>query len=95
MKSGSDLFSCLINHFKDMGYFSGTTIVELTICDDNCVVKNRNKITICYILWILETGVFPLVTLLFFIRGHINNTIDNLLNLLKGGYHKRYIFTCK
>ena len=33
------------------------------------------------------------VKLLFFIQGHNKNSPYHLLTLLKGGYHKRYIFT--
>ena len=53
MKSGSDLVSCFINHFKDMGYFSGTTFVELTICEDNCVVKKQEQYY--YLLYYLDS----------------------------------------
>ena len=46
-----------------------------------------------YILFIVDTGVFSRVTLLFFIRGHTNNTSFCLFNLFKGGYHTGDIFT--
>ena len=76
-----------------MGYIYGSTIVEFTICADNCTVQDKNNITIWYILWIVKTGVFSCVMLLGFIRGRTNNSVDSLFNILEGGYHKRDIFT--
>ena len=62
-----------MNNYKDMGYFIGRTFGELTICADKCVGHNKNNITICYIPWLVYTGLFSHVTLLFFIVGHKNN----------------------
>ena len=35
---------CLINNFKEMGYFSGPTFGEITIFSDNCVKKTRTRL---------------------------------------------------
>ena len=43
-------------------------------------------------IWFVETGVFPKVTLLLYMRGHKNNATDRLFNLLKGGYHNKNIY---
>ena len=45
-KVGNNLVSCMINHFKDMGYFSSLTFGDITICAGICTGKNKKKITI-------------------------------------------------
>ena len=57
-KGKNNLFSCLMNNFKDMGYFSSPNFGELTIYYDNCERKNKRNITTLYILWLLNTGLF-------------------------------------
>ena len=69
----NNLVLCLMNHFKEMVYFSGSIFLGLTICYDKFVGQKKNKITICYNLWLVDTGLFSHVTLLFFIVGHKNN----------------------
>ena len=78
-----------------MGWFSGPIFGELTIFDDNYAVGEKKHVTIWYILWLLYTGLFYFVTLLFLIWGHKNNAADFLFNLLNIGYYKRDIFTCE
>ena len=66
-KGGSNLVLCLMNHFKEMGYFDRTDFGELSIFADNCEGQNKNKITIWYILWISDTGVFLIHVTIFII----------------------------
>ena len=79
--------------FQVDGILFVPTFGEFPFIADECVVQNNNKITIWYILFVVDTGVFSRVTLLFFIRGHTNNTSFCLFNLFKGGYHNGDIFT--
>ena len=57
-----------MNDFKEMRQITGLAFVEITICADNCVVQNKNKINIWYILWLLETGFFSHMNI-FFVQG--------------------------
>ena len=52
----------------------------------------KNRSFIWFMIWFVETGVFPKVTLLLYMRGHKNNATDRLFNLLKGGYHNKNIY---
>ena len=58
-----------------------------------CRGQNKENITLLYILWRGEEGLFTHVTLLFFIQGHTKNATCRILNLLKDGYHRRENFT--
>ena len=53
--------------FQGYGIILYQKIGELTIWFDNCGQKNNNKIIIWYILWLVNTGLFYHVTLLFLI----------------------------
>ena len=92
-KGGNNVVSCLMKNFEEMGYFQAPNYGELTICADNCTGQNKNRMVIWFIIWLVETGHFNKVTLLFFVRGHTKNAADRLFNLLKHGYHNRDIFT--
>ena len=59
-----------MNHFKEMGKFSGPNFGELNVCADNCSGKKKNKITTRYTLWLVDIGVFSYVTLFFLSRKH-------------------------
>ena len=56
---------CLINNLKEMRYFYGPTFGELTICADNCMGQNKKNITIWYVIWIVDTGLFYQVIMFF------------------------------
>ena len=51
-----------------MGYFSSLTLGGVGICAHKSVIQNNNKITIWYILWILETGLFLHVNILWVLQ---------------------------
>ena len=88
-KGGNNVVSCLLENFKEWGFFANVQEGEITINADNCTGQNKNKTVIWFCNWLVETGIFPKVTLLFLVRGHTKNACDWLFNLLKGGYHKR------
>ena len=47
-KFENNVVSCLINHFKDLGYFYSPTFGDITFFSDNFMVPNNNNITIWY-----------------------------------------------
>ena len=77
-----------------MEYFYVPTIGRNAnaIFTDICAGQNKKKITILYILWMVYTGIFSCVTMLFF-QGHTNSAAYILFNLLEVEYHNRDIFT--
>ena len=68
-----------------MGYF--------TFCADNGGGQKKNNIVIWFIIWIIKTGFFPKLYLLFFVQGYTKNYADRFFNILKGGYHIQAILT--
>ena len=69
---------------------------DISICAENCGGLNKNCIVVWFIIWIIETGFFPKVTLIFYVLVYAKNVSDRLFNILKGGgtksctYHPRY-----
>ena len=60
-----NVVSCLFENFRDVGYFFGPWMRELTIFEYNCVGKHKNSIVIWFIIWIIKTIDFPNVTQMY------------------------------
>ena len=61
---------------------------DISICAENCGGQNKNCIVVWFIIWIIETGFFPKVTLIFYVLVYAKNVSDRLFNILKGGVKK-------
>ena len=57
-KGGEKVVLCLVEKFKEMGYFSHTCIGDITICANNCGGQSKNQTFIWLIIWITEAGFF-------------------------------------
>ena len=44
-------------------------------------------------MWLVESGFFPEVKIVFLVKGHTKNAADRLFNLLKPSYHRKNIYT--
>ena len=44
-------------------------------------------------MWMVETQIFPRITLFFLVKGHTKNACDCLFNLVKLQYHRKNIYT--
>ena len=75
----------MVENFKEMGYLSDPWMGDISICAENCGGLNKNCIVVWFIIWIIETGFFPKVTLIFYVLVYAKNVSDRLFNILKGG----------
>ena len=92
-RGANNICSCLKKDFQKRGFFNSPNFGELTIVADNCGGQNKNKIVVRFLMWMVETGIFPKVTLLFLVKGHTKNACDRLFNLVKLDYHRRNTYS--
>ena len=92
-RGANNIASCLLMDLKRRGWMNGPNFSELTYIADNCGGQNKNKIVVRFLMWLVESKVFPRVRLFFLVKGHTKNAADRMFNLLKNHYHKRDIFT--
>jgi hypothetical protein len=85
-----------LKDYKKCGWLdttAGSNLGSLTIIADNCAGQNKNEDVIRFHMWLVEAGIFPLVRILFLVKGHTKNACDRMFNLLKLDYHKKDIET--
>eukprot|EP00957_Ditylum_brightwellii_P077825 5914697-Ditylum_brightwellii.AAC.2 len=78
---------------KKWGWLNRHNYGELTYIANKCGGQNKNKVIVRFLMWLVETMVFPKVTLLFLMKGHTTNAADRMFNLLKLSYHAKDLFT--
>lgn len=92
-RGANNICSCLLKDFKIRGFLDQQNFAELTIIADNCGGQNKNKHVVRLLMWLVEMGYFPRITLLFLVKGHTKNSCDRLFNLVKLDYHKQNTYT--
>ena len=66
---------------------------ELNIIMDNCAGQNKNRMVIRTAAYIMESGMFSKVNLIFLIKGHTKNMCDRMINTMKRNYARRNVYT--
>ena len=61
---------------------------ELNIIMDNCAGQNKNRMVICTAAYMMATGMFSKVNLIYLIKGHTKNMCDRMFNTMKRNYAK-------
>lgn len=98
-KGGNNVASMIIHFLKLTNRLIRTAAGEpvrrkrLTIAADNCGGQNKNNHVIRMALYLVESGFYEEVEIIFYVKGHTKNTCDRSFNLMKKGYHKRDIYT--
>ena len=72
-KLGNNVVSCIFDNFKGVGYFSSPCMANLAICEETFWGHNKHHIVIWFIIWLIENGIFPKVTLIFCVWVHTQN----------------------
>ena len=60
---------------------------------DNCGGQNKNEMVVRFLMWVVEAGYFPLVQIIFLVKGHTKNACNRMFNLLKLDYHHTNTYT--
>ena len=68
-------------------------MTELNIIMDNCAGQIKNCMVICTAPYMIESGLFENVNLIFLIKGHTKNMYNRMFNLMKQNYSKRSVYT--
>ena len=89
----NNITSCLLQDLKNRGLLSRPNYGNLTYVADNCGGQNKNKVVVRFLMWLVESGFFPEVKIVFLVKGHTKNAADRLFNLLKLSYHRKNIYT--
>jgi hypothetical protein len=92
-RGANNIASCLLRDLKLRGMMSRPNFGELVYIADNCGGQNKNMHVVRFLMWLVETKVFPKVTLFFLVKGHTKNAADRMFNLLKLTYNCKDIFT--
>ena len=92
-RGANNIASCLMKDLQLRGLFSQPNHGRLTYIADNCGGQNKNKIVIRFLMWLVENKIFPVVRILFLVKGHTKNSADRCFNLLKNSYHRTNIYT--
>ena len=64
-RGANNITSCLLKDFKVRGYFDAPNYGDITIIADNCGGQNKNKVVVRFLMWLVETKIFPMVQLIF------------------------------
>ena len=92
-RGANNIASCLFKDLKRRGWLNGPNFGELTYIADNCGGQNKNKIVVRFLMWLVESNIFPRVRIFFLVKGHTKNAADRMFNLLKHTYHNKNIFS--
>ena len=93
------LLLCYIRIWRWMGLSkSGKILVrnqakKLTLCFDNCLGQNKNKMVIRLGLWLVDMGIYESVEITFLIAGHTKNICDQSFKDLKKDCHQEQIYS--
>ena len=91
-KGGNNVASMLMHHLETQGLLQDNGKHLVLVCD-NCGGQNKNRMVLRTILFLVESGAFQEVTLLFLIAGHTKNACDRVFNLLKKEYRSTNLYS--
>ena len=98
-KGGDNVASLIMQALHDQGFIKldddGNPIHshQLMIAADNCSSQNKINMVIQLVPWLVQTGFYREMELLFYVHGHTKNVCDCMFNQLKAGFHNCDIYT--
>lgn len=93
-KGGNNVASLILDYVQtNLVKVGQPPMKELNIIMDNCAGQNKNRMVIRAAPYMIESGLFENVNLIFLIKGHTKNMCDRMFNLMKQNYSKRNVYT--
>ena len=92
-KGGNNVASLILDYVRtNLVKVGQPPMKELNIIMDNCVGQNKNRMVIRTAPYMIESGLFEIVNLIFLLIGHTKNMCNRMFNLMKQNYSKRNIY---
>ena len=92
-KGGNNVASLILDYVQtNLVKVGQPPMKELNIIIINCVRQNKNCMVIHTAPYMIESGLFENVNLIFLIKGHTKNMCNGMFNIMKQNYSKRNIY---